>query len=114
MKDGKIYPKTAVTKEEFILMAYIALRANNCAVQTLGNKLALKIDIKKASCTPQDRACNGATLDATTSTYDYSANVTTTCSTGIKDYIWRFYNESTSEKIVKHGQYLDNFSFPSF
>lgn len=113
-KDNKIYPKKAVTKEEFIYMAYIALRANNCKEDVVKNDIALKMKIYDKSCTNSSQNCNLSNLKDSNNTYDFKALVETTCEKWVKDkewYIWRFYNTSSWEKIIKYGSYIDNYSF---
>jgi hypothetical protein len=47
--DNTLRPKKSVTKEEFIRIAYVALKANSC-VEKEENTLALKINILDKTC----------------------------------------------------------------
>lgn len=47
--DGKLRPKKSVTKEEFLRIAYVALKSNSCT-DIVDNELALAIDIWEKSC----------------------------------------------------------------
>lgn len=49
--DNKLRPKKSITKEEFLRMAYIALKSNSCSEIT-DNEIALAIDIWEKSCQP--------------------------------------------------------------
>lgn len=115
-QDNKIYPKKAVTKEEFILLAYIALKANDCKDTKVWNDIALKMKIYDKNCDSTKENCSSSTLEDEENTYDFSAIVETQCPEGItkeESYIWRFYNTSTGERFIKYGPYLDNYSFLS-
>jgi len=98
LKNGKIRPKKSVTKEEFLRIAYVALKTNSCSSVT-NNKLALQMKVTNKS----------------NNTYDFSMQVWWVCSkwVGSKWYIWRFYNSTTWEHIIKYGKSLNNYSFLS-
>jgi len=49
--DDKLYPKRSITKEEFLRIAYVALKSNSCTEIT-DNQIALAIDIWDKACTP--------------------------------------------------------------
>jgi hypothetical protein len=113
-KDNKIYPKKAVIKEEFINMAYIALKANNCKQQiTNKNDIAMKMQIYDKSCTKSSQNCKPSSLKDETNTYDLKGVVESSCKEWVKEngYIWRFYNSQTGEKFIKYGSYIDNYTF---
>ena len=113
-KDNKIYPKKYVTKEEFLYMAYIALKANNCKPPEVKNDIALKMDVLDKTCSEKDKdSCQRSGLDDPTNTYDFLPIPEGFCTKWIQDpsgYIWRFFNLDTNEKIIKYGKYIDNFT----
>lgn len=115
--NNKIYPKHFVTKEEFLYMAYIALKANNCKPPEVKNDIALKMDVLDKSCTEKEKdTCQRSGLDDQTNTYDFLPIPKWFCAQGIADpqwYIWRFFNLDTNEKIIKYGKYIDNFLLPN-
>lgn len=96
--DWNIRPKQAISKEMFLRIAYITLKANSCEEKIEGD-IALWIDMKND-----------------VSIYDFSSNVYTTCEEGIPDpewYIWRFYNNETWEEIKKYWEKISDFEFQS-
>nr|MDD3720788.1 PKD domain-containing protein [Candidatus Gracilibacteria bacterium] len=113
LQDGKIYPKRLVTKEDFLKMAYIALKTNACKnLQT--NNLSLKIGIFDKSCNSYDSQCKLSDLKSDNNIYDFKADVGGVCKLGVNDpdgYIWRFYNNDTKDEIIKYGKYLNDFTF---
>ncbi len=112
--DWKIRPKKAVTKEEFLNIAYIALKSNSCMIFE-DNSLAIEIDIYDKECSQWQSNCSLSDLQDTTNTYDFSSTVEWICQAWIDTswYLWRFYKETTWEQVVKTWKYLDNYSFLS-
>ncbi|MDD3302787.1 MAG: PKD domain-containing protein [Candidatus Gracilibacteria bacterium] len=113
LNNGKIYPKKRITKEEFLKMAYIALKTNSCKYD-FTNNLSLKMDILDSSCTGYDENCSLADLTEKQRIYDFKGIVGGVSENGIdeeKGYIWRFYNDQTGEETIKYGKYIDNYNF---
>ena len=114
-ENWKIRPKQAISKEKFLHIAYVALKASQCPNNKTSN-LALKINIYDKSCTIDDSKCNLSDLNAVDNTYDFWNDVNTTCSEWINNdtwYIWRFYNSNTWNQVIKYGRYQDNYKFLS-
>lgn len=72
--DNKLRPKKSITKEEFLRMAYIALKSNSCSEIT-DNEIALAIDIWEKSCQPGDTDCTLSKLNDPEDTYDFTPDV---------------------------------------
>lgn len=116
-QDNKIYPKKYVTKEEFLYLAYVALKANNCEPPKWEVDIALKMEILDKSCNEVEKDfCQRSGLDDPDDTYDFYPIPEWFCSDWIQDpegYIWRFYNTSTWERFIKYGKYLEDIQLPS-
>ncbi|USN58360.1 MAG: hypothetical protein H6767_08945 [Candidatus Peribacteria bacterium] len=69
LKDGKIRPKKQVTKEEFLRIAYIALKANSC-IEVSKNSLSLDFHIFDASCS-EGSNCSESPLTSDQKIYDF-------------------------------------------
>ncbi|MFK7779910.1 MAG: PKD domain-containing protein [Candidatus Gracilibacteria bacterium] len=113
--DGKIRPKQAISKEMFLKIAYITLKANSCE-EKIDNNIALEMVIYDKECSINNSNCDTSDLKDTTNIYDFTNNVYTTCEEGISDpegYIWRFYNNQTGIEIKEYGKYIENFKIPS-
>ena len=112
VKDGKIRPKKWITKEEFLLIAYISFKSNSCA-SIEGKSLALRMNILPSSCTTDDTTCSSS--DTTEDNqYDFSSQVWGECEEWIEEpnsYIWRFQNTNTWDRFFQYGKYLDNVNF---
>lgn len=114
-KDNKIYPKQYITKEEFIYLAYIALKWNSCPDTAVKNNIALKMKIRDKSCKASDKECKLSDLEDSDNTYDFLPIVETTCKEWVADpngYMWRFVNLNTGAKFFLYGKYLDNVKLP--
>lgn len=115
--DNKISPKKYVTKEEFLYLAYIALKANNCKPPETKIDIALKMEVLDKSCNEAEKdSCQRSGLDDPENTYDFLPIPEWFCSKGIKDpegYIWRFYNTGTGERFNKYWKYLEDIKLPS-
>lgn len=112
--DWKIRPKQTISKEMFLKIAYVALKANSCIIKS-ENKLAIDMLIKDKTCTSSNKNCNLSSLKSKDNTYDFTLKTNTICEKWIKEpewYIWRFYNYSTWKEIKKYWTYIDNFTFP--
>ena len=111
--EWKLRPKQAVSKEDFLRIAYLTLKANSCDDRAY-NDLALKIIINDKSCDINDKSCELSDLDNLDNEFDFTLETYTTCKEGISNpewYIWRFYNEDTWEEIKKYWKYIDNYKF---
>lgn len=115
LQDWKIYPKKLVTKEDFLKMAYIALKSNSCK-EDFNNNLAVNIWIFDKSCTSYDAKCNTISPDANETVYDFKAWYWWQCQEWVSDpdwYVWKFYNTDTWYEIIKTWKYIDNYNFLS-
>ncbi len=112
---GNINPKKFITREEFLRMAYIIFKSNNC-IETSDAWFALAIDIWEKECRLWDEDCNLSNLDDPEDTYDFTPDVEWFCEEGITDpdgYFWRFYNTSNGQEFLRYGSYLDDIMLPS-
>ncbi len=112
-KDWKLRPKQAISKEYFLHIAYVALKANACW-QKQENNIALKMNIFNKECSESDKNCSISDLKDIDNTYDFWNDLYTTCESWVKNpewYIWRFYNNYNWNQIIKYWNYLNNYSF---
>ena len=110
--DGKIRPKKWVTKEQFLLLAYIAFKSNSCW-EISSNTIALDMSILPATCGEGDD-CSSSDITVWDDEYDFSSDVRWFCEEWIDDpdgYIWRFHNRDTGTRFFQYGQYIDNQEF---
>ena len=98
--DGNLRPKKNITKEEFLRIAFVSLKANSC-LEKQDNSFWLNIDIFDFSLN------NENTYDFGIQTNDTYENV----KQNLKVYIWKFYNEDTGEEDIKYWEYIDNYTF---
>lgn len=113
--DWKIRPKQAISKEDFLRIAYVALKANSC-IEKQENTLALNLLIKNSTCNSNDTKCSLSNLNNSNSIYDFWSDVSTKCEKWINEpewYIWRFYNNNNWDEIKKYGKYIDDYNFLS-
>ena len=113
--EGNINPKKFITREEFLKMAYIIFKSNNC-VDTSDSAFAVSIDIWDKDCTPESINCTRSNLDDPTDTYDFSSNTEWFCEDGVEDpdgYFWRFYNLTNWQEFFRYGMYKDDITLPS-
>lgn len=113
--DNKLRPKKNITKEEFLKLAYVALKANSCQ-EKIEDSLALKMKIYDRICNEKQKNCDLSDLDDVENIYDFDTEVWWICEKWISTptwYIWRFYNKNTWEEIKKYWKYLDNYKFLS-
>lgn len=111
--DWKIRPKQAISKEMFLRIAYVTLKANSCE-EKVDNNIALKINILDKSCDINDEKCSISNLNDSTNTYDFKWEVYSTCEQGVSEpewYIWRFYNYNKWVEFKKYWKYIDNYEF---
>lgn len=110
--DWKLRPKKNITKEEFLRIAYVALKANNCLEKT-PNNLWLQMKIYDSNCNPSLTNCKLSNLNSW-NIYDFSAEAFTNSEKWISEpnwYVWRFYNRDTGEEYIKYWKYIDNYEF---
>ena len=113
--DNKLRPKKSVTKEEFLRIAYVALKANSC-IERQDNNLALKMNILDRVCTSGEENCDLSNLKDPNNIYDLAPEVWVVCDQGIRNpdgYIWRFYNLDSGIEIKKYWEFIDNHEFLS-
>lgn len=112
--NGKIRPKQAITKEEFLRIAYISLKSNSCN-EKKEDKLGLEMNILNKSCTEKNvENCSDSNLTWNEKVFDFYWNVSLPLWDSVNKntwYIWRFYNYNTGEEIKKYGSYIDNYDF---
>ena len=114
-KDWKLRPKQAISKEDFLRIAYVTIKANACSEKT-DNALALEMNIYDKECSSTDTNCSLSDLNDETDTYDFWNNLYTTCESWVKDpegYIRRFYNNSNWTQVIKYGNYIEDYTFLS-
>ena len=108
----KLRPKKAISKEDFLRIAFVALKANSCWDRLNENNIALKMKIYDKECSVEKNNCELSKLDANDSIYDFWNEVYTTCEEWVNEetwYIWRYYNHDTWSQIIKYGKYIDNY-----
>ncbi len=113
LQNNKIYPKKSISKEEFLYIAYIALKANSCR-KIEKNNLAINMKILDSKCNSNISNCKNPNFTKTEKVFDFKAEEFWVCDKWISatdSYIWRFYNLSTWEEIKKYGKYIDNYDF---
>ena len=113
--NGNINPKKFITREEFLKMAYIIFKSNNC-VDVTDVWFAISIDIWDKECTPTSVNCSRSNLDDPTHTYDFSPQVEWFCEDGIVDpdgYFWRFHNLTNWQEFFRYWSYQDDIQLPS-
>lgn len=107
---GDVSPDTAITNEDFLKMAYIILKTNQCSVpQDLD--LAITIDVLDAICNSSDEDCSFSDLNSPGFEYDFRSRTQWVCPDGIDDptgYTWRFYNQTSWEEFFEYGKYIDD------
>ena len=112
--DGKIRPKQAISKEDFLRIAYVAMKANSCEIKT-DNNIAVNISVLDKTCNITQENCSVSDLKDDEDTYDFKANHASQCEQWVDEpegYIWRFYHHNSWEQIKKYWKYVDNFRLP--
>ena len=113
--DNKLRPKKKVTKEEFLRIAYVALKSNSC-IELVDNDIALTLDIWEKTCKKWDKNCKISQLNDPEDIYDFTPRPEWFCEKWIDDptgYIWRFYNRTNGDEFFHYGTFLDNIKLPS-
>ncbi len=112
-----LYPHKYITKQEFLKMAYVALKANNSCNQLKDDSLALEMQVFDKSCNKNNiSSCKLSDLSDLENTFDFNSKVKWVCEKWVDNpnwYTWRFYNTKTWEQIIKKWKYLDNYKFLS-
>ena len=107
--DGNINPQAAISNEDFIRMAYIILKTNQC-LEPQGSDIAVKTEVFDASCS-QGEDCSLSNLNNPSFSYDFKSTLAWVCSEGIDTptgYTWRFYNQTSWEEFFEYGSYLED------
>jgi len=112
-ENWKIRPYKHISKEEFIRIAYIALKANSCIEEEKTN-LALQIEILDKECI-EWKECIKKDFNIDEDTFDLSVNIWWVCEKGIEDnnYNWTFFNIDNWDEVFKKWKYIDNYKFLS-
>lgn len=114
VKNWKIRPKQAISKEDFLRIAFVALKANSCQ-EKIDDKIWLKIEVFNKICNETNiEKCVYSSLVWKEKIYDFNWEVWLQVWDTIDEktgYIWRFYNYNTWKEIKKYWKYIDNYDF---
>ena len=108
-------PTTLITKQDFLKMAFVALKANSCS-DISDNELAIKIIMFDQTCDEQKALKWECSLQDYDDTLDFDSEVWWVCEQWIDEeswYIWRFVSQETWEQTIKYWKYIDNYNFLS-
>jgi len=72
--NNKARPGQSISKEDFLRIAYIALKANSC-VEVHENELAINIEKLSKTCNEGDEKCNNKSFPLNEDTFDFKADV---------------------------------------
>ena len=104
-----IDPKKAITREDFLKMAYIALKNNSCK-DVKSNAFWLQIEVLDKTCSEKQTTCKSSDFAPQEKVFDFRWKISR-----INDewfvYNWKFFNYETWQEILKEGKYLDNYNF---
>lgn len=103
-----INPKQFVTKEDFLRIAYIALKNNSCKPNK-ENNFWLKIEILEKTCVENQKNCKITDFPKWEKVFDFRWTPSKTEVNLV--YNWRFYDYSTWKYIFKTWKYIDNYNF---
>ena len=115
-KGQNLRPHNLITKQDFLKMAFIALKANSCIDDT-ENTRAIEIKVYDKSCNKikeEKWLCKDSDLKDPENTFDFWLETEWICELWIDDekwYVWRFYNLDTWSQIIKYWRYIDNYNF---
>ena len=115
-KGFNLRPNNLITKQDFLKMAFIALKANSCLDDT-DNTKAIQIKVYDKSCSKIKEAkwlCKDSDLKDPDNTFDFWEETEWVCELWIDDvkwYVWRFYNLNTWSQIIKYWKFIDNYNF---
>ena len=109
--NNKIYPYKHISKEEFIRIAYIALKSNSCT-QDEEIDLATSIQVLNKKC-EKWKKCDNKTFDPNEDTFDFTSSVLWICEKWIEDknYKWTFFNIDDWTEVIKEWKYVDDYKF---
>jgi hypothetical protein len=112
--DNKINPWKTISKEEFLIIAYIVLKSNSC-IQEEEWLLAVELNIYNEICIKWEE-CDNKTFDEKEKVFDLWWNAFWKCEKWINEnsYLWKFYNFDTLEEVIKKWKYIDNYEFLGF
>lgn len=101
-----INPKKNINKEEFLKIAFVALKSNSC-YEKKENTLAVAMEILDKICQQWQLNCSKAITVWNEDTFDFKPLL------GVPDnnknqYIWRFQHPKTWEIFNKYNKYVDN------
>lgn len=117
LEDNKLNPKKEITKEDFLYIAYVTMRANSC-IKRDSSDMWLKINIYEKTCNENvSRQCKNIVPYSNEKVYDLNAIVDIESWDSISNdsqYIWRIYNKSTQEERNAYWKYLNNYDFRDF
>jgi len=107
-----INPQSPVTKQEFLKMAYIALKSNSCSTIEW-SEIALNIIVYDKVCDESNQEeCDVSDLTDPEDTYDFTSTTQTSCELWINTqsgYSWRFLHVDSWQQIFRYWEYQDNF-----
>lgn len=113
-EDNNLRPKQAITKEDFLKIAFVTLKANACS-EKIDYDIWLEMQIKDKTCTESNiETCSLAKLNSEETVYDFFPEVAISEDDSIDEetgYIWRFYNTETWEQEIVYWKYVDNYDF---
>jgi len=107
------YPKQNLNREDFLRIASVVLEINSCQNLKKDN-LAVHFEVLNKTCSSWDSSCETATISDEETTYDFKWEVWWVCEAWVKNpsgYIWKFYNQTSWEEILKYWEYLNNYEF---
>lgn len=116
--NNKLNPKKAITKEDFLYIAYVALKANSC-IESKDSNLSLNMTFFPISCDEwKVNSCSPALLSWNSRVFDLFANVVIPDWDSISNdnqYIWRIYDNSSKYNLQNENQfywkYVDSYNF---
>ncbi len=116
-KKGKyLRPSTLITKQDFLKMAFVALKANSC-FEINDDKLAIKMKIFDKQCNENKALkwqCSLSKLLKDDNILDFDVEVWWACEKWIDEKTWyvrRFVNKDSWEQQVKYGKFIDDYNF---
>ena len=104
-----INPKQFVTREDFLKIAYIALKNNSCQ-NIKQNLFWLQIEILDKTCNPEKQNCRFTDFPDWEKIFDFRWKISKLDDNWFT-YNWRFYNYETGEDSIESWKYVDNHNF---
>ena len=116
--DNKLNPKKTITKEDFLYIAYVSLKANSC-IETKESDLVMNIVFYPISCNEETvEKCTPSSLEWASRVYDLYADVEVwewDYISNDNQYIWRVYDYNTVNNLNTENQfywkYIDSYNF---